>query len=151
MTMRIPEKTITAYKMLQTKRSRPGELFPLFIGKSRPVPTGRWVEAERLPTPGYANRPGWHVGLLPTAPHLMSRDGSMQPGRVWAEVEIPADVDWQPAADNQRTRDLPDQVPVGGFYRFRRPASQGGEWLIAGAIRIKRILSDQQVAKILRG
>jgi len=70
----------------------------------------------------------------------MKKDGTMANDRVWAEVEISADVDWQPIADRSSTRDIRDRVPVNGFYRFKRPSSQGGEWLIAGSMIVKRIL-----------
>lgn len=144
-----PTKTLRAYKLFRTLKSRPGELFPLFIGKARSTPVGQWVPAEFIPTPGFAQRPGWHVGRLPMASHLMSKDGSMQDGRVWAEVEVPADVDWQPEADKARTKDIQNRVPEGGFYRFKRPANQGGEWLIAGAIKVNRVLTSEEVGSIL--
>ena len=56
-----PQKTIKAYKMFRTLKSRPGEIFPLFIGKTKPTPIGKWIPAEFLPTTGYAQRPGWHA------------------------------------------------------------------------------------------
>lgn len=58
-----PKKTVKAYKLFRTMKSRPGEIFPLFIGRSEPVPIGKWVDAEYVPTKGFAQRPGWHVGV----------------------------------------------------------------------------------------
>src|SRR5262245_24978682 len=130
--MNQPTKTLKAYKLFQTRKSRSGLLFPLFIGKDKPTPIGQWVPAQFIPTPGYAPRPGWHVGPAPRALHLMCPDGTMPKDRVWAEVEIPADVDWTPVAQQQPTGDLRSTVPKGGLYRFPRPANQGGEWMIAG-------------------
>lgn len=138
--MNPPTRTLRAYKLFQRKR---GLLFPLFIGRSKPTPVGVWTPAEFLPTPGFAPRPGWHVGTAPRAPHLMCRDGTMPENRVWAEVEVPADRDWTPEAQAQPTGDLRGQIPEGGFYRFKRPANQGGEWIIAGAIRVLRVLERE--------
>lgn len=138
-----------AYKLFQVKRSQPGRIFPLFIGKAKATPIGEWVQAEFIPTKGFAPRPGWHVGPLPKAQHLMCQDGTMPEDRTWAEVEISASVDYTPLAQSHPTRDLRDQVPVDGFYRFPRPSNQGGEWVIAGAIRVLRLLSEEEVQQIL--
>lgn len=133
-------RTRIAYKLFRILKTRPGELFPLFIGKDKPVPVGTWVHAEFIPTRGFAHRPGWHVGTEPNAPHLMKKDGTMQDGRVWAEVEISDEVDWQAVADASPTKDIRDRVPVNGNYIFKRPAYQGGAWLIAGSMKIRRVL-----------
>ncbi len=145
-----PKKTIKAYKLFRTMKSQPGKIFPLFIGKSKPTPIGEWIEAEHIPTKGYAERPGWHAGILPYAPHLMKKDGTMQEGRVWAEVELPADVDWQPIADTTKTKDVRDRIPVGGHYRFKTNKMQGGAWIIGGAIKVNKILSPEEVREILK-
>lgn len=112
---------MTAYKLFRQRRD--GSIGPLFINRRLRVPINSWLVAEYHPTRGYALRPGWHCGALPKAPHLTER------GRVWAECEIP---------DN-------------GFYAFTRPRYQGGEWLIAEAMRVERLLSADDVSEILRG
>jgi hypothetical protein len=147
--MREPVKTVKAYKLFRTLKGRPGEIFPLFIGKNKPTPIGEWIEAEFIPTKGFAERPGWHVGSAPSAPHLMTKTGEMQAGRVWAEVEIPADVDWQSVASKSPGKDIKGEVPAGGHYVFKRPSSQGGEWLIGGAMKVNRILSAEDVKQVL--
>ena len=91
-----PQKTITAYKLFRILKNRPSEIFPLFIDKNNPVPINKWIEAKFIPTKNYSKRPGWHVGRLPIAPHLMKKNGTLADNRVWAKVEISADVDWQP-------------------------------------------------------
>jgi len=144
-----PKKTMIAYKLFRKMKNRPG-LFPLFIGKTIPTPEGVWVEAKFIPTPGFDKRPGWHVGTLPVADHLKQKStGTYAPDRVWAEVEIPADIDWQPVADASKSKDIKNRVPKGGFYRFKRPKNQGGMWLIAGAIKVNRVLSNDEVNEIL--
>lgn len=41
-----------------------------------------------------------HAGALPAAPHLrQTSTGKRKPDRVWAEVELPDDTDWQSEAD----------------------------------------------------
>lgn len=144
-----PKSTVKAYKLFKVKKKTPGNLYPLFIGKDKDTPIGKWLVAENIPTKGFDKRPGWHVGSSPYAPHLMHKDGTMFENRVWAEVEIPNDVDWQKEADQSPTKDVKNKVPAGGFYRFKRPLNQGGEWKIAGAIKINRVLSEEDVEDIL--
>ena len=144
-----PVKTIKAYKLFRVKKNEPGKIYPLFIGKNEATAIGKWVPAEHLPTKGFAERPGWHAGILPMAPHLRTKENQMADDRVWAEVEIPADVNWQDAADTQKTRDIRDRVPVGGHYRFKTSKMQGGAWIIGGALKVKRVLSNEEVADIL--
>lgn len=127
-------KTVKAYKLFKTLHNHPGEIFPLFIGKDKPTPLNKWVSAEILPTKGYALRPGWHVKREPFAPHLTKKN------RIWAEVEIHNNIDWQGIADKQPTKDIRNRIPSNGFYTFKRPTSQGGEWLIAGEIKVNRLL-----------
>lgn len=147
-----PKKTIIAYKQFRTLKNSPGNIFPLFIGKSTPTPIGVWIEAKFFPTKGFANRPGWHAGILPCAPHLRSKKiNSIAIDRVWAEVEIPADVNWQKIADATKTGNIRDKVPQGGFYRFRTSKLQGGAWIIGGALKVNKILTNAEVKKILIG
>ncbi len=143
-----PKKTVTVYKLFGTRKSQPGKIFPLFIGAKVPTPMGEWIQAKNIPTKGFSNRPGWHVGMAPRADHLLTKEGKTAEGRVWAEAEIPADVDWQTRADASPTKDIRDEVPTGGHYSFRRPARQGGEWKIAGAIKVNRILTPEEVDAI---
>jgi hypothetical protein len=95
---------LIAYKLFRERKD--GTLGPLFIGQSKIIPIGVWLEAEDIPTKGYAHRPGWHAGVEPSAPHLSKK------GRVWYVVEI-------------------DE-----FYTFKRPRNQGGEWVIAKRMKV---------------
>ena len=74
----------TAWKLFRLKKN--GELTPLFIGKSKELPVGEWMEAEDIPTKGFAHRPGWHATLKPLAPHL--KEDAKGENRVWIEVVI---------------------------------------------------------------
>lgn len=144
-----PNNTIKTYKLFRLGSD--GKLYPLFISKRTPTPIGVWLEARFLPTEGYAPRGGWHSGLLPIAEHLKKKDGTFSDNRVWAECEVPADVDWQKVVNRNKTKDLQNQIPEGGYYKFPRPFNQGGLWIISGAIKVNRILSWEEVDKIIEG
>jgi hypothetical protein len=88
------------------RRRRDGTLGPLFINRQQVICPGDWLPAEDHPTKGFAHRPGWHVAFEPKAPHL-----SMT-GRVWHEVEV---------------RD---------YTLLKRPACQGGVWVLAKWMRV---------------
>ena len=110
----IPKKTVTGYKLFRVNKKLKGELFPLYVNANDSVPIGVWVDAKegQLLNTGkvksklgpLAYRPGWHSGDSPVATHIGLSDS---PGgvpkyradnQVWAEVEIPNDVDWQKIA-----------------------------------------------------
>ena len=79
---------------------------------------------------------------------------------VWAEVDMPNDVDWQTEADRRGTNakgklvpvnaHITDQVPGGGHYRYKTNANMTGNWLIGGAMKVKKVLSDKEVNAINR-
>lgn len=127
------------YKLFRIKRNRPNEFFPLFIGKSVGHKIGQWIDAECIPTKGFALRPGWHSGAAPCAPWLMKKDGSMPSDRVWCECTISDAIDYQPLAD-LHGGELKNQLPVNGYYRFKRPGNV--EWFISGSLRIDRVLPN---------
>ncbi|MBI9090129.1 MAG: PLxRFG domain-containing protein [Desulfobacterium sp.] len=170
-----PKKTIKAYKLFKVKKKHPGKLFPLFVGAKDPVGMGLWHDAEIGPmndkgkvksTLGpLAFRPGWHGGDSPMATHIgESGDGSSKPqfrpaDQVWTEVEMPNDVDWQTEANKRatltkagkpiaRTAHITDQIPVDGSYRYKTNSNMTGSWIISGAMKINRILTDSEVAAI---
>jgi hypothetical protein len=173
-----PQKTVKAYKLFKTKKSDPGKLFPLFVDANTPVPVGQWVDAkagEPGKTPGkvksklgdLAFRPGWHAGDLPVATHIGGRSSDEQGAppdyrpadQVWAEVEMPDDVDWQSVANSRAriskagepvasTAHITDQVPSGGHYRYKTNSNMTGNWMIGGSMRVNRILSDDEVQSI---
>ena len=110
-------------------------------------------------------RPGWHLGDIPRAsqfdrmnPETGVKD--MFPADfVWAECDCAADVDYQDEAmsygytDNGKFRHayagLP-RVPENGYYKYRtNPRPDTVPWIITGAMKVNRILSDAEVAEIL--
>jgi hypothetical protein len=192
-----PQKTVKAYKLFRVNANRPGELFPLFVHADRPVKIGQWYEAEEgistvdaktgksgvKSTIGQlAYRPGWHAGDYPLATHI-GGDRKVNPltgkqaptsrpdDQVWAEVEMPADVDWQEEANRRAMRlkkdskatglkagdirpdtaHITDQIPKGGHYRYKTNPNMTGNWIIGGAMRVTRVLSDDEVERLNSG
>jgi hypothetical protein len=163
----VPQKTVKAYKLFRTKGD--GKLYPLFVNADKPVPMGEWLEAEEGPQGkaqgkvksklgDLAYRPGWHAGDLPMATHIGGKsDPSLKKpdyrpdNHVWAEVEMAADKDWQSVA-NSRGRGvkahITDQVPLGGFYRYKTNPNMTGNWLIGGNMKVNRVLADDEVKAI---
>ena len=147
-----PKKTIKAYKLFKIKNNDKSKLYPLYVDADTPVQMGNWVAAiegakNRLGEVigrgigALSFRPGWHSGDSPSAKHIggKSRNKKQKPDyrkadTVWAEVEVPADVDWQSVANsrasvvksgprkgllNLREADIKDQIPEGGYYRYK--------------------------------
>ena len=78
---------------------------------------------------------------------------------VWAEIELPNDVDWQSVANanarikndgtpEAKTAHITDQIPEGGFYYYNTKAGNPNQWLIGGSMKINRILDDAEVEQI---
>ncbi len=162
----VPQKTQKAYKLFRKKGD---SLLPLFVNADKPVPMGKWLEAEGGPqgkTAGkvksklgdLAYRPGWHAGDLPIATHIggKSKPDLKKPDyrpddQVWAEVEMAADHDWQSEADSRGKgvkAHITDQVPLKGFYRYKTNPNMTGNWLIGGHMKVNRVLSDDEVKSI---
>lgn len=164
-------KTSTGYKLFRVKKTRPGELFPLYVNVNKSIPIGEWVKAECgeiLPNGkvkaklgyGLAVRPGFHINDgVPYVSHIGKKDAKgniayLPEDLVWCEVEYPAEIDYQMLANqnglNKKGEVVPikaclKEIPVNGFYRFKTCAAMTGEWIIAGGIKINRILDDAEV------
>ena len=82
---------------------------------------------------------------------------------VWAEILMPADVDWQSVANsragivksgpnkgklNAREAHITDQIPNHGYYSYKTNSNMTGTWLISGQIKVNKILSDAEVREI---
>ena len=172
----IPEKIVKAYKLFKTNPKAPDELFPLFINSNESVPIGKWVDASTGPLTAagkvksnignLAYRPGWHAGDLPVATHIGGKSApdltapDYRPSnQVWAEVEMPNDVDWQKVAMERaqrnkagdiipRTAHITDQLPEGGHYRYKTNPNMTGDWLIGGSMKVNKVLTDEEVRAI---
>jgi len=169
-----PQNTVKAYKLFKQEG---GKLYPLFVGANEEVPMNQWVKATAGPQAAsgkvksrigeLAYRPGWHAGDLPIATHIGAKshgDPSLPPdtrpsNQVWGEVEMANDVDWQKVANERarmtkkgtpdpKTAHITDQVPYGGYYRYKTNPNMTGEWLIGGDMRVNRVLTDDEVKAI---
>jgi len=115
-----------------------------------------------------ARRPGWHAGDTPAAQHIGvggHPPTHRPPDQVWAEVEMPDDVDWQAEANNRsfingkdskykgelnaEAAQITDELPVGGYYRYKTSPTMDGNWMIGGALKINRVLSDTEAAAVI--
>ncbi len=169
-----PKATVKAYKLFRVDPNQPGKLFPLFVDANTPVEMGKWVDAtEGAMANGkvkskigpLAYRPGWHAGDLPIATHIgeksdpsLTAPDTRPANHAWAEVEMPDDVDWQSIANERGTNaqgklvpvkaHITDQIPKGGHYRYKTNPNMTGNWLIGGSMKVNRVLSDAEVAKI---
>ena len=175
-----PKNTIKAYKLLRVKKSEPGKLFPLFVESDKETPMGVWLDAEegemrvnektgtmkvKSKLGDLAYRPGWHLGDIPLATHIGIKGDSgniefMNPDHVWVEADVAADVNYQDEAYQNGTNSITGKLnkvkadlkklPINGFYRYKTNPNMTGEWIITGAMRINRILSDDEAFKIVR-
>lgn len=113
-----------------------------------------------------AFRPGWHMGDIPHAKQFARTNPEtgkkeLFPANfVWAECEYAADVDYQDEAmsygytENGKFRHsyagLP-KVPTDGYYRYRtNPDPDTVPWIISGAMKVTRILTDEETDAICR-
>ena len=172
-----PKNTVKAYKLFRVHKDHPGKLFPLFVDANTPVEMNKWVDAKegdmkdgkvKSKIGALAYRPGWHAGDLPIATHIGVQSDpknmkNMPPDRrpanhAWAEVEMPDDVDWQAEATRRGTNaqgkvipvkaHITDQIPKGGHYRYKTNPNMTGNWLIGGSMKVNKVLSDAEVARI---
>lgn len=113
-----------------------------------------------------AYRPGWHLGEIPYA--IQFNRINPETGRkelfprdfVWAEVEYAADNDYQQEAEAEGTNASGNyqhslaglkRVPEDGFYRYRtNPNPETDPWIITGAMKVNRILTDEEVDELVR-
>ena len=162
------------FKLFRILKSRPGEIFPLYVNADQSVPFNKWLDAScgpmtedgkvrsRLGNLKY--RPGWHINdLVPYVSHIGIKENGkityMREDCVWCEVEYKDDVDYCLEAKNNGYRNgkfsykdaCLDKIPVNGFYRYKTSPTMTGEWIIAGNMRVVRVLTDEEVKVICNG
>ena len=165
-------RQMIGYKLFRVKRSAPGQLFPLYVLADQPVSMGVWLLAQEGPRKengkvrsrigDLAFRPGWHLSEFPLAVHIGIKEGGviryMHDDEIWCECEYSDAIDYQPVADKNGTRDgvfhpreaMMEKIPVDGFYRYKTSPQMLGRWIIAGSMKVLRILSDAEVAALCR-
>ncbi|HCW22834.1 MAG TPA: hypothetical protein DGX96_03960 [Lachnospiraceae bacterium] len=151
------------YKLLKMKD---GNLYPLYVDTKTRIPIGVWVDAkegERLPNGKVKSRlgplqfrPGWHLSEIPLAVHIGIKENGvirfMHDDEVWCECEYSDEINYQPVVEKNGRgyRAMMTSIPVRGYYRFKTSPQMLGKWIIAGSMKINRILSDEEAAKIVR-
>lgn len=162
-----------AYKLFRTMKSKPGKLFPLYVLANKETELGVWLPAEngilmengkvKSKLGGLAYRPGWHLADFPLATHIGKKVNGeiayMRDDTVWCECEYETTINYQLEANANGTtgdgRVIPKNsmlrhVPEHGYYRYKTNPNMLGEWIIAGNIKVNRVLSDAEVAEICR-
>ncbi len=160
----VPEQTRTAYKLMKVQPSRKGEFIPLFAkpkGKSQGFLGGRWYAAEdQRPTIGnkqLAQRPGIHAVNLPVFDQGKAATSGTQ--RVWVEVELPeitseTQTESDASLNNRGTLDgiQGRLIAPNESYDYKTNPNSSNDaqgWPIAGSMKIKRVLDDTEVSRIL--
>jgi len=159
----VPEQTRTAYKLMKVQPSRKGEFIPLFAkpkGKSQGFLGGRWYAAEdQRPTIGkpLAHRPGIHAVNLPVFDQGKAATSGTQ--RVWVEVELPeitseTQAESDTSLNNRGTLDgiQGRLIAPNESYDYKTNPNSSNDaqgWPIAGSMKIKRVLDDTEVSRIL--
>lgn len=165
-------KTAIGYKLFRVFKKYPGKLFPLYVNANTNIPIGEWISAEpgeRLENGKVKSklgplryRPGFHINdVAPYVSYIGQKVNGkityMRPDTVWAMVEYCIDHDYCEEAEangisesgkfNYIKADL-DYIPKHGFYRYKTSPVMTGEWIIAGEMKVIKILSDQEVKEI---
>lgn len=152
---------------------RNGKLYPLYVLTDKEVELNKWLPAEAGELQengkvkaklgdGLAYRPGWHLNdKAPYVEHIGKKgeDGKLiqRKDTVWAEVEYSDVINYQEEADKNginkegkliKVKACLKHIPENGFYRYKTSPKMFGEWIIAGAIKVNRVLSDEEVDAI---
>lgn len=136
---------------------------PSKTGRAQVQGGGKGTAAGKI---SLAFRPGWHLGDIPLAKQFARKNPEsgikdlFPADFVWAECEYAMDIDYQEEAmsygytENGKFRHsyagLP-KLPTDGYYRYRtNPNPDTVPWIITGAMRVKRILTDAETDAICR-
>lgn len=138
------------YKLLEVDPQ--GRLYPLFIGnKEEIIPNQPWI-AKAIPTKGFANRPGIHLGKIPSAPWLMNQYGEYASQRKkgwtrkWFKVLYNANNDYTEEALKQPGKCF-RTVPEDGFYTFFEKGRC--HWYICSDAVVLEELKEEERQEIL--
>lgn len=160
----------TAYKLFKIKK---GKLFPLYILADKEIPMNEWIEAENgeLLENGKVKsklgqlcyRPGWHLADIPYVAHIGKKDEDgnllMKPDTVWCEVEYSDNINYQSVAEqngtNKQGKIIPvksylKEIPKDGYYRYKTNPMMFEDWIIAGSIKVLKVLTNEEIDSICR-
>jgi len=141
------------YKLV---RCHHGLYYPLFVETDRPMPLGRWLDAQvgELLDPTHVHspvlgrlalRPGWHSCTVPFTDWIgkKSPDGRLQQRRDTAWLECEVEGDQLQISDRNGLRTIPH-----GWYQYRTRLGQPFPWIISDRIRLNRPLEREEVEAI---
>lgn len=170
--MQEPTKKGIGYKLFKTKKNEPGKLFPLFVDTDNEILIGEWLDAKcgektsdgkvKSSLGSLCYRPGWHLTDIPYVTHIGIKGDSgnieyLNPNHIWCEVEYSTEINYQDEANfngtNKKGIVVPKNaylthIPTNGYYRYKTNPNMFGDWIIAGAIKVNRIISDEEVVEI---
>ena len=156
-----------AYKLFRKKKND-DNIYPLYVLANEPTPMNKWLEAksgERTPKGKVksrlgelAYRPGWHCSERPIATHIGEKENPKDKlpsyrakDQVWCLVEVEDKIDYQPLADKAgisvRDKCL-KYIPKHGYYKYKTNPNMFGTWIIAGNIKVIKVLDDEEVSEI---
>lgn len=162
-----------AYKLFRIKKTEKGKIFPLFVDADTEIPFNVWIDAKcgertdkgkvKSKLGPLAFRPGFHLSAdMPYVQHIGVKGNSgniefLNPNHVWCEVEYSDTINYQEEANfnglNKHNIVIPKNaclthIPTNGFYKYKTNPNMFGEWIIAGSIKVNRIISDEEVKEI---
>ena len=161
------------YKLFRVSKKNKGKIFPLFVNANEETPIGVWIDAEcgEMTNKGKVKsklgelcfRPGWHLSDIPYATHIGRKGDSgeveyINENYVWCECEYSNKINYQMQANengrNKKGIVIPrmaylKEIPVDGYYRYKTNPNMYGDWIIAGSIKVIKIMTDDEVNKIL--
>ena len=121
-----------------------------------------------------AARPGFHASQLPVATHIGPQDVKVTKkevdkliesgitkeaikkrgnqlyvkrraeDHVFAEIEMPDDVDYQSYLQEIGKTDINDHVPVGGSYKYVDGQADSDKWVVGGSLKVNKVLTRQE-------
>lgn len=162
------------YKMFKVSKRQKGKIFPLYVYSNEPTEIGVWLDAKEGPKlengkvksklGPLAFRPGWHMSDLPYATHIGVKGKSgkieyMNDNVVWCACEYSDNINYQEEANKAGISDngkfierdaYLKKIPTDGYYRYRTNPNMFRDWIIAGKIKVIKILSDEEVNEILK-
>ena len=125
-----------------------------------------------------AARPGFHASQSPVATHIgpqdikvtkkeadkllksgITKEAIKKRGNqlyvkrraedhVFAEVEMPDDVDYQSYLQEIGKTDINDHVPVGGSYKYVDGQADSDKWVVGGSLKVNKVLTRQEAKDV---
>ena len=158
------------YKLFIKKNNK---LHSLYVNATEEIPLLKWLPANsgqrtlqgkvKSKLGELAYRPGWHLQKeVPYVTHIYTIHNGIKyqkENSIWCIVEYADHIDYQDEANkigiNKQGNIVPKMaylpyIPENGCYTYRTCPQMTGSWIISGAIKVIRELSNEEVARICR-